>query len=183
MNETVGEPSVEEVMGEELDFIEPDASVNEAAKLLRSKDGRGSLLVKESDGIIGILTNSDIVNKYVAQERGKSVRDIMTPDMVTISPRKSIDQAALIMVKKGVERLPVMDDGELVGIVSANDIIKIQPSLYLELTQGLKLGEERFERAPTNRDVGQCESCENYSENLEEVNGQLLCEKCREELL
>lgn len=183
MNESVGEPSVEEVMSEELDFIEPDASVQEAAKLLRSNDGRGSLLVKENNEIKGILTNSDIVNKYVAQERGERVKDVMTLDLVTISPEKTIDEAALIMVKKGVERLPVMDDGELVGIVSANDIIKIQPSLYLDLTQGLKLGEERFERAPTNRDVGQCESCENYSENLDEVNGQLLCEKCREEFL
>lgn len=176
----VGEPPVKDVMGEEVAFIDPDASVHGAAELLRSNDGRGSLIVEEGGEIKGIVSNSDVVNKFVVEERGESVRDIMTGDLVTISPEKTIDQAALIMVKKGVERLPVMDDGELVGIISANDIIEIQPSLYLELTEGLKLGEESFQRVETNRVVGQCESCENYSENLDEVNGQLLCEECRE---
>lgn len=177
----IEEPDVKEVMNTEVAFVEPDISVREGAKKMKNR-GIGSLVVKKDGEIKGIVTNSDIVNNYVVEGKGETVEDIMSTDLVTISPNKKAEDAALIMVKKGIERLPVMEDGNLVGIISTNDIIMIQPSLYLELLKGLKIGEESFEVSDVNRDVGRCESCENYSENLEEVNGQMLCEECREGL-
>lgn len=179
-HEDLEELPVEEVMDESPVFVDPETTVQEAAELLKKNRETGSLIVKDREEIKGIVTNCDIVEKYVVERRGDKVRDVMTQDLVTVSPRREIEEAALIMVKRGVERLPVMEDEDLIGVISANDIIKVQPSLYLELTEGLKLGEERFGEVSTNRDVGQCESCENYSENLEEIEGQMLCEECRE---
>lgn len=176
------EPNVRQVMSQDIIYVSPDRPAKEAAKMLKDSD-RGSLVVGGNGKMEGIVTNSDIVEKYVLRDGYEDVKDIMSTDLVTISPRKSIEEAALIMVKKSVERLPVMEGDKLIGMISANDIIKVQPSLYLELTEGLKLGEDRFGRDGAETDVGQCDSCENYSENLKEVNGEMLCEDCREERL
>lgn len=182
MPEEVNTPKVEDVMNKNIVFVEPGDSIVEAAEKLEGKKGTGSLIVKEGGEVLGILTHKDIVDKYVVRQMGDKVRDIMSPDLVTVSPNKNIEEAALIMVKQGVERLPVKKGEDLKGIISANEIIKVQPSLYLELSEGLKLGEERFQRASPQSELGRCESCENFSENLEEANGQMICEECREEM-
>lgn len=166
-------------MSEEVIEADPSTSVIDAAKLLREKN-RGSVLVKEEEKTLGIVTNSDIINKFVAEEKGNSIEEIMSEELVTVSPTKTVEEAAAKMVEEGVERLLVAENGDILGVISTNDIIKVQPSLYLNLTQGLKLGQEKFEISSS--ESGQCESCENYSENLKEVNGNLLCEVCREEM-
>ncbi|MFP4045688.1 MAG: cyclic nucleotide-binding/CBS domain-containing protein [Candidatus Aenigmatarchaeota archaeon] len=176
----IQEPTVKEVMHTDVVFIEPEDEISKAAKTMKDKE-IGSLIVKKNGTIRGIVTTKDIVYKYVPECDHKKVGDIMTQDLITISPKKTTSDAALIMVKKGIERLPVMEDGELVGIISDKDIIEVQPSLYLDIVTGMKLGEDKFEAKDVESEVGQCESCGNYSENLEEVEGQLICEECRQE--
>jgi len=181
IEDDVGTKLVSEVMSEDIPSADPDMSVTEAAKLLK-KGGRGSIAVKKGDEVLGIVTNSDIINEFVADEKRDKVKEIMTEDLVDISPDKTIQDAAILMVESGVERLLVTEGGEVTGVISANDIIEVSPSLYLDLTQGLKLGEESFPDEAPQGDEGQCESCENYSENLREVDGRLLCPQCREEM-
>lgn len=176
------EPQVSEVMREDVVFADEDSEVSEAANVMK-ENGIGSLVVGDKNTVKGIVTTKDIVYKHVAGDVGGRIKDIMTRDLVTISPRKTVEDAALIMVKKNIERLPVMEGDEIIGIISTNNIISIQPALYLDILKGLKLGEERFERVSTETEIGQCESCDNYSEDLQEVGGEMVCPECREEML
>lgn len=179
--ENTGAPLVREVMAEGLNYADPDTSVCDIAKTLRSED-RGSVIIKEGDEVKGIVTNSDVVNDFVVAGKGDKARDIMTKEITTISPGMDIEDAAMIMVEEGIERLAVMEKGDLIGVISQDDIMKVRPKLYLDITQGHKLGAENVEMGFGEREIGQCESCENYSESLEEVNGNLLCRECREEM-
>lgn len=181
-NNDIQEPTVDEVMHEDVAYISPQDKISKAAQLMKDKE-IGSLIVKKDGTIRGIVTTKDIVYKYVPEcnHSDHKIKDIMTEDLITISPRKTTADAALIMVKKGIERLPVMEGEELIGIISTNDIIEVQPSLYLDLLTGLKVGEESFEARNVESEVGKCELCGNYSENLQEVEGELICEECRNE--
>jgi len=174
-------PLVREAMSKDLNYSDPDTSVCDIARTLRSDD-RGSVIIKEGDEIKGMVTNSDVVNDFVVAGKGDKARDIMTKEIITISPGMDIEDAAMIMVEEGIERLVVMEGGDLIGIISQDDIMKVRPRLYLDITQGHKLGAENVEMEFEEREVGKCESCENYSESLGEVNGNLLCAECREEM-
>jgi len=176
------EPQVEEVMTSDPVFTDEDVEVSEAARVMKEEE-IGSLLVGDSKDLRGIVTTKDMVYKYVAEGKGKKVKDIMSVDLVTIAPRKTVEDAALIMVKKEIERLPIMKDDEIVGLISTSDIINVHPGLYLDLLKGLKIGEESFGMGVPDTEVGQCEACDNYSEDLQEVSGEMLCPECREEML
>ena len=179
-NEQIDEPLIREVMCKNLNYAGPEDSVCDIAKTLR-EGNRGSVVIKKDDEVLGIITNSDIVNKFVVGGKGNKAKEIMTTNMVTISPDMDIQDAAMVMVKKGIERLVVMEGDEVLGVISQNDIMEVRPSLYLDISQGIKFGAETTDMDFESMDVGQCESCENYSENLKEVNGNLVCPECQEE--
>lgn len=173
-------PVVKDVMVDKVIFAEPDLIIQSAAQKMKNEK-IGSLIIKENGQIRGIVTKEDIVYKYVAQDKGKKVSDIMTKDLITISPNKSIEDAAFLMAKKEIERLPVMKDNNIIGIISTQELMQVQPDLYLDLLEALKFGPEQFTRRDIERDVGSCDSCGNYSDNLENVDGEMLCELCRDE--
>ncbi len=181
IKDKVDEPLVREVMSEDLNYADPQESICDIAKRLKSGD-RGSVIIKKDDEIKGLITNSDIVNKFVVDDKGSKAKDIMTTDMVTISPEMDIEDAAMVMVEEGIERLVVMEGGDIIGIISQHDIMKVRPNLYLGISQGIKLGPESMDMDFGDREIGKCESCENYSESLNEVNGNLLCPECQEEM-
>ncbi len=173
-------PPVRKVMSEDLNYVEPGAPVSEIAKILR-REGRGEVLVVRDDDVLGLVTNSDVVNEFVVAGKGGDAEDIMTEELITISPEIDIETAAIIMVEEGVERLLVRDGGKIIGVISQDDIIEVSPELYLDISQGLKLGLETTEE-DSEKEIGQCESCENYSEDLKEINGNMICGFCREEM-
>jgi len=181
IEEDLDTPLVREVMSEDLNYASREDSVCEIAKTLKKGD-RGSVIIKDDDEIEGIITNSDIVNEFVVDGKGNKAKEILTEDMVTISPDMDIEDAARVMVKEGIERLVVMEGDKLVGIISQHDIMQVKPDLYLDISQGIKLGPESAEMTLEQKEVGQCESCENYSEDLQEVNGNLLCPECQEDM-
>lgn len=182
MDEMINEtPTVGDVMVSKVIFTDPDLIIQKAAQKMHN-EGIGSLIVKHDNDIKGIVTKEDIVYEYVAQDKGKKVEDIMTKNLITISPDKNIEDAAFLMAKKEIERLPVMDDGKIIGIISTQELMKVQPDLYLDLLEALKFGPEEFTRRSIDTEIGSCDSCGNFSENLEEVEGQMICEICRDEL-
>ena len=118
-----------------LDMAEP---IEKAAKIMRN-EGIGSVVVIGDKNIKGIVTTTDIVYKYVADGKGKVLSDIMTKNPVSISPEKTIEEAARLMVQKNIEKLLVFDKNRLVGIITNNDILRVEPALFEILLEQVKI--------------------------------------------
>lgn len=167
---------VKEVMNRSVKTISPGDSIKKAAEMLK-KNKIGSVVVVGKKGVAGILTPSDIVYKHVASRKGKKVSDIMTKNPVTISPNKTLEEAARLLTQKGIEKLLVFKNKKLIGIITNNDILRVEPALFEIMLEKMKIGSLDRKEEPVLFD--QCESCGNYSDNLKKVSGSWLCEECR----
>jgi len=117
---------VKEVMSRDLVKIEPDRTVHDAAKLMTAK-GVGCLIVAAGGKAVGIITERDLVSRVLAESFDPTkvlVGDVMTTPLFTVSSEQTLDEAAELMVKYKVRRLPVVDSGILKGIVTASDLAK-----------------------------------------------------------
>lgn len=118
--------TVADVMTKDVVTIEGDRVVLEAAKLMRLKQF-SSLVVTDGGKTAGIVTERDLVRKVLAEDRDPSkilIYQIMSTNLVTATPETSIEAASKIMTEHRVRRLPVIKDGELLGIVTASDIAR-----------------------------------------------------------
>lgn len=87
----------------------------------------GALLVLDGDGIVGLVSERDVIRVLAAEGAealSRSARDAMTSPVVTISPHESVTAAMELMTDRRIRHLPVVDDGRLVGIVSIGDLVK-----------------------------------------------------------
>ena len=155
-------------------------TAEECAKKMRQQKV-GSLIIYDNDKVVGIITEQGLVHKVIAQgldPKKVIVKDIMIRDFFKIEPYEDIHDALGIMEKNDVKRLPVMDKGKLVGIITLKSILKLEPDLYDIYTEKLKLNEGKL-RIDLERDTieGRCEICGSYRK-LSDINGQLLCRKC-----
>jgi len=104
----------------------PDASVLEALKLMAEKNV-GAVLVMEGDHLAGILSERDYARKVILLGRTSAetpVRDIMTSDVVTVSPDQTIDDCMGFMTDKRIRHLPVIEKGKVIGLISIGDVVK-----------------------------------------------------------
>jgi CBS domain-containing protein len=117
--------SVREAMTPNPRSVGPDASVLEAAQVMRA-EGIGSVPVVQDDRLIGMLTDRDIVLRVVAEEKdpaSMTSAGIASRELVTVRADESLDEALRLMAKHQVRRLPVVEDGHrLVGIVAQADV-------------------------------------------------------------
>lgn len=113
--------NVEELMTSPVETISPDAILAEAARLLDAK-GIGSLVVGE-DRLRGIITETDIV-AAVGEELDPStpVSELMSDPVVTIQRHETLRAAAERMGHNGVKKLPVVEDGNAIGIITTTDL-------------------------------------------------------------
>ena len=120
---------VRDLMNPSVVSITPGESASLAARLL-SRHNVGSLPVcGEDGGLRGIVTDRDIILRCVAAEEDPAqtlVRDIMTRGCTAVSPRDDCREATRLMSVQQVRRLPVVEDGRLVGIVSLADLARSQ---------------------------------------------------------
>ncbi|MGH2451219.1 MAG: CBS domain-containing protein [Candidatus Limnocylindria bacterium] len=108
-----------EIMTREPVTLAPEATAAEAATLMKQEDC-GSLPVVEGGVLVGIVTDRDIVVRGIAagkDPRTLRIAEIMSADPVTISPDTDVDEAAAVMAERQVRRLPVVEDGRLVGLL------------------------------------------------------------------
>ena len=136
---------VKDAMNEKVITIEPNATVREAAKIM-TKYRIGSLLVMEDEKLLGIVTELDILWKVVAEGRDPEttlVNEIMSKEIVTIKPDQTLEEAAQIMVEKRIKKLPVVENDKVVGIITATDLISIQPKLIEALAKLLLFTEKK----------------------------------------
>lgn len=115
---------VRDVMTSQVSWVAPTATVVEAAKMMQREDV-GSVPVCEQDRLLGIVTDRDIVMRAVATDKNlgtMAVQDIMSTQMVTVTPEMDVHEAAEMMSKRQIRRLPVIQGGKLVGIVALGDV-------------------------------------------------------------
>ena len=112
--------------GNAVHSIGPDATVFDAIGTMVEKNA-GSLLVMQGNEILGILTERDYLRRVALEgrsSRSTPVRDIMTTNLVVVSPGCDLEQAMAIMTEKRIRHLPVMGDSGLDGVISIGDIVK-----------------------------------------------------------
>lgn len=115
---------VKDIMTKNVAFVSPTTTVVEAAQLMQ-KHNVGSIPVCDQNGVIGIVTDRDIVVRNVAhgkQPDQTTVKDIMTGSVKTVSPDTDMSEATRVMASSQVRRLPVVENNMLVGIVALGDV-------------------------------------------------------------
>ncbi len=106
--------------------IAPDASVFEALKLMAEKDV-GALVVTDSGRIAGIISERDYARKVILQGKSShdlAVREIMTDKVVTVGPGQTVEDCMGLMTARRIRHLPVIEEGELIGVLSIGDLVK-----------------------------------------------------------
>ncbi len=102
-----------------------NSSVKEAAKKM-NENRIGSLVVTNGRKVVGIVTERDILSKVTIFDKTPSkilVSEIMTPKVITVDPEDFIDDAVYLMIKHKIKKLPVLENGEVVGILTSTDIV------------------------------------------------------------
>jgi CBS domain-containing protein len=115
---------VREIMVESAVTVESDATLSETARQMRDAD-IGDVIEVEAMKPVGIVTDRDIVVRAVAetaQPGNMTAGQICSTELVTVRPEDEVKQATTLMRKAAVRRLPVVDDGKLVGVLSLGEI-------------------------------------------------------------
>ena len=122
---------VKQVMNRQVIAVSPEEPVSVAARLM-TRHNVGALPVRDRDGsLCGILTDRDVVTRCVALERPlqeTSVARVMTARVATVPPTASLDQAAALLSREQVRRLPVVEGRRLVGMVTLSDLSRQAPA-------------------------------------------------------
>lgn len=106
--------------------ISPDAAVIDAIRMMAERRV-GALLVMEGARLAGIISERDYARKVVLQGRSSkdtAVRDIMTAQVVTVSPSDSTDRCMELVTNSRIRHLPVLDGDQVVGVLSIGDLVK-----------------------------------------------------------
>lgn len=142
---------VKDIMTKEVFTVNENDTVEKCANILSTKNLSGLPVVDDNNKVIGIVTEGDLIkrasriegppvlevlggifyletpNKFMERLKkltGSIVKEIMTKDIITIDPDKELEDAATLLVRKKIKRLPVVDkEGNLVGIISRKDIM------------------------------------------------------------
>jgi CBS domain-containing protein len=172
---------VKDIMTKRIITADINTNLLEAVKKM-ARARVSTIVILENKKPVGIITDSDIIKKVVAQNLKPStlkVEDIMSSPLITISPDADILEAEKIIREKKIRRIPVVKNDKLVGIITPTDVARNCP----EMISLLKSRMEMEETTPTITQEpvsGLCEVCGNFSEDLKFENEQWVCEICRE---
>jgi CBS domain-containing protein len=122
--ETIVATKVRDAMTPGVRSVAPSDSVTKAAQAMKEEDV-GSLPVVEGERVVGIVTDRDIVVRAVAQgvdPQTLTIGDVASSDLVTVEPDDDLDEALAQMARHRIRRLPVVENGRLVGVVAQADV-------------------------------------------------------------
>jgi len=120
--------------------VAPDTLVFDALKILAEKN-IGALLVVEGGLLAGIFSERDYARKVALKgehSRNIAVRNIMSPDPVSVTPDQSIDDCMALMTNKHIRHLPVLEHGKLTGLISIGDVVKALISQHVDTIKQLE---------------------------------------------
>jgi CBS-domain-containing membrane protein len=183
------EVSVAEVMNKTVITMDINTDIPAIAREMVKHDV-GSVIITENEKAMGIITERDLVKGIVTENRkpGKvNASKILSTPLVTVEPETSVVKASEIMLKANIKRLPVLENGKIIGVVSNTDILMVTPGLSTILKDLIDMNREALLSVPSIEDIdedfstGICESCSYHSVDLKLVDGRYLCENCRQE--
>ncbi|MFH1787695.1 MAG: CBS domain-containing protein [archaeon] len=183
MNEII----VADLMTKEPIVIKPDANLLDCAKKMVKKRV-GSLPIINKKRLVGFISEKDILWALIKKSKRElsSIRaiEVSPKKIATIKPSATIEQVINKMKRLKFERLPVIQEGELVGMITFRDILSFNPEFYPELEEFAQIREEshklkKIKQARGNRKIshGICEECGNHN-LLQMMDGVLICESC-----
>ena len=121
---------VKDIMAKDVVSIEHDNTVLDACKKFKQHN-LGSLVVVNRGVIVGIVTERDMIERVMVHQKNPKktkVKDIMSKDIITIHASAKIEQAAELMKKHRIKKLPVILNNEFVGIITVTDLANVMPS-------------------------------------------------------
>ena len=113
--------------GREVWSVSPDASVLDAIRQLDEKSVGALMVIDDGGQLQGVISERDYARKVCLRGRSSAetrVREIMTAEVVRISPSQTVKECMEVMTEKRIRHLPVLEDGEVVGVVSIGDIVR-----------------------------------------------------------
>ncbi|KGP71458.1 CBS domain-containing protein [Pontibacillus yanchengensis] len=116
--------SIQDIMTKDVACCTSDDNLFEAATTMKQRNV-GSVPVCDNDkNLLGMVTDRDLVIRGYAQKKSGSstIQEVMSDKLTTCTPETSVEEASKIMSEKQIRRLPVVEDGKLVGIVSLGDL-------------------------------------------------------------
>lgn len=122
---------VEDVMVEDVITIEANATVKKAISIMNENE-IGCLIVVKQAKAVGIVTERDMLARVLVRARDPErtrVSEVMTTPLVVADPKMDLEEAARLMFKMKVKKLPVVLDGELVGLITLTDLARFQPQI------------------------------------------------------
>jgi len=177
---------VKDIMSSPVIAIDENDTADKAA-LLMDKHDVGCVIVTNKQGKpVGIITERDMVVRILAKNTLPSkltAKEVMSSPLITIEPDVTLSEAARRMSRLNVRRLGVIYKGNIVGLVSSKDILAATPELIEIIQEKARIeGDKVIETPEHAQTAGNCDNCGRWSDTLEEVEGRLICEDCREEL-
>ena len=106
--------------------ITPDALIYDALVIMAEKH-IGALLVLEGDHLAGIFSERDYAREVVLKGRSSRtslIKEVMTTNVITVSPKNTVEECMSLMTGKRIRHLPVVEDGKVIGILSIGDMVK-----------------------------------------------------------
>ena len=122
----MGHTFVKDVMRKNVISIDSSMTVKDAA-IMMTDTNVGCVVITRGNAPIGILTERDFVKRIVSEDRDLStpLADVMSFPLITVDSEDTVWEAAEIMKKNKIHKVPVEDQGKLVGIITATDIVKL----------------------------------------------------------
>lgn len=175
-------PTARDILSEGVIAIDKDATINEASRKMKD-NGVRSLVVVSGKEVVGLIVGRDIIYNVIAVDKNPStlkVKEIMSEDLVTASPEDTAEDIAIAMIRNNISRLPVLEGDRLLGIITQEDILRAWPGYIELLEEEAKLSSETSDyfQGVDKTFSGECDSCSNYSEELVEKGGRMLCPEC-----
>ena len=126
--------TVRDVMTRDITTISPDASMREVVDLMMAKSARAITVVSDKQQVLGILTEWDVMRAMLPhipkagemeeEDDGQTVRDVMTRTVLCVPEDMGLPEAVNLMINKNAEQCPVVDAGQLVGMLKRSEIIR-----------------------------------------------------------
>ena len=112
--------------GHDIWSVSPETVIFNAVDLMSEK-GVGALIVLENEKLVGMVTERDYARKVILEGRSSKqfpVKDIMTKHVICVKPERTVEECMVLMTDKRVRHLPVVENKQVVGLVSIGDLVK-----------------------------------------------------------
>ncbi|SET86030.1 CBS domain-containing protein [Salinibacillus kushneri] len=116
--------SIRDIMTRDVSSCSPDDTLYDAAMKMKELDVGVIPVTDNQNHLMGLVTDRDLVLRGYANKKSEStkIQDVISDDLYSVSPETDVQEASQVMAEKQIRRLPVVDNGELVGIVSLGDL-------------------------------------------------------------